>query len=279
MPSGQFQARAKFRDFDGRTRLVSKNGRSRAAAERALKIELTNRQTPGGTGAIAASMRVSELAQVWIEAPHGWSTGTERTYQSVVRNQVVPALGDLRLREVTAGVVSRALGAISDRHGPSAARSSRSCLSGMFGLAIEDGAVPMNPVRETSARISVGKKSPRALTPEETASLTALLRASERARSLDVPDLVDWMLATGCRIGEALALRHSANGDGKPLLDFEAKTWEVDATVVRVPKQGLIVQPRPKTAAGWRVVAVPDFAVDMLQARPAASADGVRVGK
>lgn len=76
----------------------------------------------------------------------------------------------------------------------------------MFGLAIEDGAVSMNPVRESSARISVGKKSPRALTPEETASLT-------------------------------LALRHRANADGKPLLDFTAKTREVNATVVRVPKQ------------------------------------------
>lgn len=110
LPSGQIQARAKFRDFDGRIRLVSKNGRSRAAAERAFKIELTNRQTPGGTGAIAAATHVSELARLWLEVPHGWSTGTERTYRSVVRNQVVPALGELRLREVTAGVVSRVLG-------------------------------------------------------------------------------------------------------------------------------------------------------------------------
>ena len=34
-PNGQVQARAKFRDYDGRVRLVSKSGRSRAAAERA----------------------------------------------------------------------------------------------------------------------------------------------------------------------------------------------------------------------------------------------------
>jgi hypothetical protein len=46
------------------------------------------------------------------------------------------------------------------------------------------------------------------------------------------------MLTTGARIGEALALRHSANGDGKPLLDLTAKTWEVNAAVVRVPKRG-----------------------------------------
>jgi integrase len=267
MPNGQIQARTLLRDFDGRVRLVSKNGRSRAAAERALKVELTNRQTPGGSGAIAASTHIADLAQLWLDSPHGWSTGTERTYRSVIRNQVVPALGELRLREVTAGVVSRALRTISDRHGPSAAKSAKACLSGIFGLAIEDGAVSVNPVRDSSARISVSRKSPRALTPEEATVLTRGLRANDRAVALDIPDLVDWMLATGARIGEALALRHGANGDGKPLLDLEAKTWEVNATVVRVPRQGLIVQPRPKTAAGWRVIAVPDFAVAMVRGR------------
>jgi hypothetical protein len=39
----------KFRDYDGRVRLVSKVGASRAAAERALKAELTVRRAPGGT--------------------------------------------------------------------------------------------------------------------------------------------------------------------------------------------------------------------------------------
>jgi len=219
-----FQARAKFRDFDGRVRLVAKYGRSRAAAESALKVELSRRQTPRGAGAIATSTHVSNLAQLWLDAPHGWSTGTERTYRSVIRNQVVPALGELRLREVTAGVVSRAFRAIAERRGPSAAKSAKACLSGMFGLAIEDGAVAINPVRDSSARISVGKKSPRALTRDETATLTEWLRADERAIALDIPDLVDWMLATGCRIGEALSLRYAINADGKALLDLDAKT-------------------------------------------------------
>jgi hypothetical protein len=42
-----------------------------------------------------------------------------------------------------------------------------------------------------------------------------------------------------------------------------------------VPKAGLIVQPRPKTAAGWRVVAVPDFAVEMIRSRQVHPAGGV----
>jgi integrase len=270
-PSGQVKARAKFRDFDGRVRLVSKVGPSRAAAERALKAEFTNRQAPGGVGAITAATRMVTLAEAWIEADHGWSTGTQRTYRSVVNKQVKPAFGQLCIREVTPGVVSRALSAIAKSSGPGAAKTARACLSGMFALAIQDGAVAVNPVRDATTRISTGKRAPRALTAAETGRLVELFRTSERAAQLDLPDLVDWMLATGCRIGEALALRYGTNGDGKPILDLGARTWEVNATVVRVPGAGLTVQPRPKTTAGWRIIALPDFAVRMLEDRRASS--------
>ncbi len=152
LPNGQIQARARFRDYDGRIRLVAKIGRSRAAAERALKSELTNRQTPVGGGAIAASTRVSELARLWLDAPHGWSTGTERTYRSVIGKQVSPALGELRMQEVTPGVVSRAIAAIAS--GTARARRSRPrrACPGCSGLAIQDGAISANPVRDSSTQ-------------------------------------------------------------------------------------------------------------------------------
>jgi integrase len=267
LPSGQVLARVKFRDFDGRVRLVSKTGRTRAGAERALKTELTNRQAPGGAGALTADTKLAFLADAWLAADRGWSTGTQRTYRSIVSKQVKPTLGQLRLREISPGLISRSLTAIAKSSGPGAAKSTRACLSGMFALAVEDGAVSVNPVRDASARISNGKKSPRALTAEETDRLVGLFRESEKARSFDLPDLVDWMLATGCRIGEALALRYALNGDGKPILDLTARTWEVNGTVVRIAGSGLAVQPRPKTKAGWRVIAIPDFAMRLLERR------------
>src|SRR4051812_13137444 len=92
-PSGETQARTRFRDYDGRIRMVTKVGRSRAAAERALKTELTNRQALGGGSAITGSTRVTALADVWMEAEHGWSNGTQRTYRSVVNKQIKPAFG------------------------------------------------------------------------------------------------------------------------------------------------------------------------------------------
>jgi integrase len=267
MPSGEIQARARFRDFDGRTRLVSKTGASRAAAERALKAELTVRRGPGGAGALTGGSRVSALVDAWLAADHGWSIGTERTYRSVVRTCVVPAFGERCLREVTPGRVSRALVSIAKSSGPGAAKTARACLSGMFALAITDGAVTANPVRDAGARLNTSaRKAPQALTVEQTGRLVELFRSSPRASELDLADLVDWMLATGARIGEALALRTGQAG-GRPLLDLDAGTWEVNGTVVRVPNQGLVVQPRTKTAAGWRIIAVPAFAVSMVRAR------------
>ena len=270
LPNGRVRARVKFRDYDGRVRLVSKVGPSRAAAERALKAELTNRQAPGGVGAMTSVTRMATLADAWMEADHGWSTHTRRTYGSVINKQIRPAFGQLCIREVTPGVVSRALAAIAKSSGPGAAKTARACLSGMFALAIQDGTAAVNPVRDFSVRFNAGKRAPRALTAEETSRLVELFRSSGRAAELDLPDLVDWMLATGCRMGEALTPGYGTNGDGRPILDLDARTWEVNATVVRVRGVGLTIPPRPKRTAGWPTVALPGFAVRMPERRQVA---------
>jgi integrase len=48
-------------------------------------------------------------------------------------------------------------------------------------------------------------------------------------------------------------------------VDLDAGTWEVNATIVRVKGEGLIRQPRTKTEAGWRVLALPPHAGEMLR--------------
>ncbi len=83
----------------------------------------------------------------------------------MINKQVRPAFGQLCIREVTPGVVSRALAAIAKSSGPGAAKTARACLSGMFALAIQDGAA-VNPVRDSAAKISTAKREPRAVTVE-----------------------------------------------------------------------------------------------------------------
>src|SRR3954469_21310045 len=65
--------------------------------------------------------------------------------------------------------------------------------------------------------------------------LLTALDADEKARKADVPDLVAFMLATGCRLGEAAAVTWD-------VLDLDAGTVEISSTVGRVTGQGLILQ-------------------------------------
>jgi integrase len=77
---------------------------------------------------------------------------------------------------------------------------------------------------------------------------------------LDLPDLVEFMLGTGVRIGEACAIRQA-------VLDLNAGTVHINATVVRVNRAGLEIQPRTKTAGSERILHLPRHLVRMLKRR------------
>jgi integrase len=257
---GVIEASAKFRDFDGAIRRVTKRGPSKAAAERALKAALVERRVAGGNDEITPDTRIGDLADEWLRRldASDRAISTKRIYHGAVEGHIRPALGQLRVREASVGACDRALTAISRDNGPGAAKTARAVLSGILGLAARHDVIGANPVRDTESISKQPVKTPRALTVEQAADFTARLRTLDRALYLDLVDLVVFCLATGARIGEALA----CNGDS---LDLGAGTWEVDATIIRVAGQGLIRQQRTKTDAGWRVLALPPHAVELLR--------------
>ena len=190
------------------------------------------------------------------------AVGTKRLYRFAVQNYVIPGVGQLRLREITVPAVDRLLTAVRKSHGAGAAKSARSVLSGILTEAVRRGAIPTNPVREVASRRAHRRPTPgpRALTVEEARQLCERLAADAEAVELDLPDLVEFMLGTGVRIGEACALRWSA-------VDLDAATVRIDATLIRVPGRGLEIQEFPKTTAGRRTIALPAFVVDLLERR------------
>ena len=68
LPGGTYEARARYRDWDGRSRQVQATGISRAAAERELKRRLSQRSLfqPGFTGMSADSSFLA-LVDYWLE--------------------------------------------------------------------------------------------------------------------------------------------------------------------------------------------------------------------
>lgn len=101
---------------------------------------------------------------------------------------------------------------------------------------------------------------PRALTPEQVRQLRALLTYDLQAIDRDVPDLVDLMLATGLRIGEATALHWED-------IDLVKGTINVQTTIHRIRGEGIILSETTKTDAGQRLLRLPTWAVAMLDRR------------
>jgi integrase len=265
--ANRVRARANFRDLDGVRRQVTKWAPTKAAAERALKTALRDRAAPGESE-VTSNTRLSDLAGRWLADVERAekSANTLRVYRVAVASYVNPSIGGLRLREVGTPAIDRAIRHVVDTAGSGAARTTRSVLSGMLGLAARHGAIPSNPVREASS-ITTRRKAVRALTRDEVEDIASHLRANPRAAQLDLCDLADFMLGTGVRIGEACAIRVGANPDGEQLLDLVAGTVEINATVVRVGGRGLIVQQWPKSDAGWRRLALPPDVVKMIERR------------
>ena len=159
-------SRAKFRDFDGVVRMVKRSGKSKAGAERALRAALAERQAPAKEGQVTPDTRFRKVAELWFAEVERAvdsgqrSPGTLDTYRYVYRAHVQPALGELRVREVTTPAVDRALGVIKTRSASSAV-TSKSVISGVMRLAARHGAIAVNPVREVADRDPDASTAPR----------------------------------------------------------------------------------------------------------------------
>lgn len=266
-------ARTLFRDFDGRTKQVERSGKTKGEAERNLKRSLKERAGAIGDG-ITSETRIKEVAALWfadvkrdVEAGKK-SPGTEETYRSILDRYVLPGLGELRVREVSVARADRFLGTLSSSVGVPTARTARSVVSGLLGYAARHGAIATNPVRDTRPLSGGRSKGPRALTAEERDRWLAQLEDDDKAVRWDLPDLSRFMMATGVRIGEALALYWED-------VDFTNATVAINYTVVRRKGAGL-VRKSTKTAAGERVLPLPSWTVAMLEARHDAAAEDNR---
>lgn len=259
------RALAKYRDFDGVVRLVEASGKTATAATQNLRRRLQNRTAGGRYGDLTAMTRFSTAADVWLEkmdamvAEGRRSPSTVETYRRQLKNHVLPAMGEIRLGEATTPLVDKVVAKIKTDVSATTAKSCRSVISGVLGLAVRYGAIMVNPVRDIERIESKPKKAPRALTAAERVDLLKQLQEDVTARSRDLPDFVFFMLATGVRIGEALAVVWSE-------VDFTAGTVEITSTIIRVKGKGLL-RKDTKSAAGKRTLALPMSAVAVLRRR------------
>jgi integrase len=272
----RFCARARLRDYDGKTRDIEATDTTGPAAVRALKIKLRDRTTPNDDE-ISRETRISTLADLWVEeitAEERLALQTVHRYQTSLRTAILPALGNLRVREVSVGRLDKFLRGIAKDH-PSAAKGAKVVLGQMLALAVRHGAISTNPVRDTG-RLRKPRRPVVVLTDEHLQAVRSAIRAWQQPvpgkpgprHTGDLADIVDLMLATGARIGEILALRWEDLN-----LAATRPTLTICGTLVYVKGKGQFRQEWTKSDAGYRMVVLPRFAVGMLLARKLVAAD------
>ena len=257
-----FRARALYRDYDGQVRPVERKGHTRGAAERALAVALRDRARFDADSAITPDSKFSVVAEHWYAelASEGKSPSTVQAYRDRLDRQLLPALGAVRVRELTVGLVDRHLAAVKAKHGSPVAKLTKSVLSGVCRFACRHDSLKHNPCRDVAKISTKPKRPPRSLSVAEIRQLRAFLTYDDVALAKDLPDLIGFMLATGMRIGEAAALQWDA-------VDLNAGTVDVRGTVLRIRGQGLVIKPNPTGRSGERVLKLPSWATTMLKLR------------
>lgn len=262
-------AETRIRDADGRMRHVRVTARTAAQARLILKERLLARPSFGATRGLTPQSTFAELGELWQPDldMQNLAEGTKQNYRDQLRLHVLPAFEHYALGEISTGRVEwflKAQATISS----SRARQSRTLLNLLFSFALRHDAIARNPVAGTTP-LRRPKGQPKALTLEQIAAIRTAAAHWRCEPGLPGPkpdgqvrDIIEVLLGTAMRPGEALALRPGDLEDGPA-----GMVILVTGTVVQHKGMGAIRQGRPKTDASVRYIPVPEFAAAVLRRR------------
>jgi integrase len=271
-PGGRFEARTRYRDWDGRSRTVQATSNSAKAAEFALKAKLVVRSDvqPTATSLTPDSL-FGDLAKYWladIDAEGRISKTTRNLYERNMRTLVLPAFKHLTLREIGVARCDHLIKGLA-KQSYNRAKQAKVVLRLAFELAVRHEVLVRNPMLHVS-RLYREPRLPDALTSLEVNAIRAAIVRYESGVdhvSGPKPDgqlgaIVEVMLGTSARIGEVLAIRRRD-------IDLTATvpTIRLAGTIISRNGEPTFRQDHPKTARSRRIVALPSFAASAVRRR------------
>ncbi|MGH7642841.1 MAG: tyrosine-type recombinase/integrase [Candidatus Dormibacteria bacterium] len=228
-------------------------------AEAIARLRALHGQLGAGLPVVDPRATVGKFLTAWLESVEPrLRPSTFARYSGLVRGQLVPRLGSIRLAKLQPGDVGRMMAQVQ-QDGLSA-RTAAHCRA-VLRAALADGE-KWGQLGRNVARLA---DAPRVPAPEPVVLSAAAAHAVIAAMGDgQMARLVTVALFTGLRLGEELALRW---GD----VDLDAGVLTVRRSLLRLG--GAFTVGEPKSATSRRVVALPPQAVAALSEERAAQAE------
>ncbi len=269
--NGVCQARARYRDWDGKLRAVQCTGATKAAAELALKRKLSERSLfqPEFAG-LSADSTFAKLVDYWLEdmeVEDRLSRTTRNLYERNMRTLVASSFAELTLREIGVARCDYFLKQLA-KQSYNRARQARVVLRLALGLAVRHEVIPRNPMDHVS-RLRRPVRAPDAFEDSEIELIREAVRDWEERKIVAGPrpdgqlgQIIEVLLGTSIRIGEVLAIR---------IRDLNLRgaipTVRITGTIISRKGESTHRQDHPKTSRSVRTIALPQFAVAAIRAR------------
>ncbi|MBB5785582.1 tyrosine-type recombinase/integrase [Jiangella mangrovi] len=247
LPSGRFQAR--YHGPDGQDRpapytFATKTDANVWLADKELEIRRGDWLDPAG-----AMIPLREFAAAWIVERPNLRPRTVELYEGLLRLHIAPQLGRLGLGDLTpARVRSWRKERLDDGVGPVTVAKAYRLLKTVMATAVEDGLIRRNPCQIKGAGTEASPER-RTATLAEVFAIADAIQPRYRALVL--------LAAFGTlRWGELMGLRRLD-------VDLDERTVRIERAVQQV--KGKQIVSTPKTAAGRRVIAIPEVIVPELR--------------
>jgi integrase len=227
----RYRARTRVRGSDGTLRSVERFDRVKGRAETKLRAAVAEKVTAFRGDELWADMSVVSAASIWLaqvgRLDSGLAASTREQYEAAFERYVRGSgIAELTLREANRVPPLRTfVQRVADSHGTGAAKTARTVVSNILRMAVNDGVLEHNAMRQVPPAKANGPTRPsisakrahllgelddverdtsRAFTRTERDQLLDFAAGDAVAQERDVVDLVRWMAGTGVRISEAL---------------------------------------------------------------------------
>ena len=228
--------KAAIKDINGKLR--TKNFTKLSEAEDWIADQRRARDLGENTYATNPKMTVAEFLVGWANTQYGLDQeSTQRSYLSVIKNHIEPAIGKIKASELNTKTVENLF---RDMHangfGAGTIRISRAALSAAYNDAVRLGDLVRNPVRNTKMpNVTTKTTKPLPRNDWEKVYLEAMKNPRMHAR-IEVAGML------GLRPGEALGLKWSD-------LNTDECTLLIERQVQRAKGHGLVLKSvKQKTA-------------------------------